>query len=189
MSKILTEKGCTKCNTVKPISEFSIRKDSKIGYTSHCKVCLSEAQKKYVERARVYKKNWKLRNKEKYRASERIRAKKKRQNDPVHATVVCLRNRIKDALKLYKKSKSSAEYLGCDLDFLRKHLESQFTEGMTWENRGYYGWHIDHIIPISSFDLSKESDLKKAFHYSNLQPLWWRDNLKKGAKLPEGKNE
>jgi hypothetical protein len=71
----------------------------------------------------------------------------------------------------------------CTMQFLRQYLESKFKSGMTWKNHGVYGWHIDHIIPISSFDLTKEEDQRKCFHYTNLQPLWAEDNMKKGNKL------
>ena len=64
---------------------------------------------------------------------------------------------------------------------LRNYLEKQFKEGMTWENYGQ--WHIDHIIPLSSFNLLDEKEVKKAIHYSNLQPLWAIDNLKKGNRI------
>jgi hypothetical protein len=70
---------------------------------------------------------------------------------------------------------------------LFKHLESKFTEGMSWSNYGYKGWHVDHIKPCASFDLSDPEEQKKCFHYTNLQPLWWYDNFKKGAKLDYAK--
>jgi hypothetical protein len=54
---------------------------------------------------------------------------------------------------------------------------------MTWQNYGYYGWHIDHIKPCASFDLRKPSEQRKCFHYSNLQPLWAKDNLQKSDKI------
>ena len=93
--------------------------------------------------------------------------------------------RIRGALRNFKANKyfSSQELVGCTLLKLRQHLESQFTTGMTWENQG--DWHIDHIMPCAAFDLTKRSEQKKCFHYTNLQPLWAIDNLKKGNKLPK----
>ena len=92
--------------------------------------------------------------------------------------------RVSSALKKYqqKKTDSSLEYLGCSIEELSEHLEKSFTGIMSWENHGVFGWHIDHIRPVSSFDLSKEDDVKTCFSYKNLQPLWWEDNLKKGNK-------
>ena len=73
--------------------------------------------------------------------------------------------------------------LGCSIEHARKHLESQFREGMKWDNHGKYGWHIDHIIPCASFDLTDPEQQKKCFNYKNLQPLWWHENLSKGSKI------
>ena len=73
------------------------------------------------------------------------------------------------------------EIIGCSKEFLKEHLEKQFTDGMTWENYGFYGWHIDHIIPLSSG--KNEDEIYKLCHYTNLQPLWWFDNLSKGSKI------
>ena len=95
-----------------------------------------------------------------------------------------LRSRLKNALcGVGKKSKRTLELLGCSVEELRKHLESQFKEGMTWTNYGKNGWVIDHIQPCVSFDLSKLSGQKKAFHYTNLQPLWEKVNLHKASKI------
>ena len=66
---------------------------------------------------------------------------------------------------------------------LKQHLESQFKDGMSWNNHGVKGWHIDHIKPCASFDLTDPEEQKKCFHFSNLQPLWWIDNLKKKDKI------
>ena len=74
----------------------------------------------------------------------------------------------------------ATSFLGCSLDELRDHLERQFQDGMTWENWGRQGWHIDHIKPLLHFDLEDEAQLRLACHYTNLQPLWWRDNIVKG---------
>ena len=78
---------------------------------------------------------------------------------------------------------SALELLGADVDFVKKYLQNKFLKGMTWDNWSRDGWHIDHIIPLSSFDLTKIEEQKKAFHYTNLQPLWAVDNLKKGDKI------
>ena len=64
-------------------------------------------------------------------------------------------------------------------EFLKEHLESQFIDGMGWDNR--VEWHIDHIIPLSS--AKTEDELYRLCHYTNLQPLWAEDNLKKGNKF------
>jgi len=93
-----------------------------------------------------------------------------------------LRGRIRAAIKSGVKTGDSIDLLGCPVDTLKRHLESQFTEGMTWDNYGFYGWHIDHIKPCASFDLTIDSEQKKCFHYSNLQPLWAKDNLQKGDR-------
>ena len=71
--------------------------------------------------------------------------------------------------------------LGCSIDELKGYLESKFENGMSWENYGKGGWHIDPIKPCASFDLRSELNQKKCFHYTNLQPLWWEDNLSKGS--------
>jgi hypothetical protein len=92
-------------------------------------------------------------------------------------------HRIKQALKGNIKYSKSSELLGCSLEDAVKHLESQFKEGMTWGNHGVKGWHIDHIKPCASFNLSDPEEQKKCFHYTNLQPLWWHENLSKGDKV------
>ena len=94
-----------------------------------------------------------------------------------------LRSRLWQAIANNTKSGSAVKDLGCSIDFLKSHLESLFIPGMTWENYGHKGWHIDHIVPISSFNLSDPEQLKQACRYTNLQPLWWFDNLSKGSKV------
>jgi hypothetical protein len=94
-----------------------------------------------------------------------------------------LRRRLIKALKKNYKNGSAVSDLGCSIDFLKQYLTSLFVSGMSWDNYGQ--WHIDHIKPLSKFDLSDQEQIKKACHYLNLQPLWAVDNLKKGAKCPE----
>ena len=80
--------------------------------------------------------------------------------------------------------------VGCSIPFLKKHLESRFKKGMSWNNRNM--WHIDHIIPISyfvkNFNFNDEKVQKKCFHYSNLQPLWKLENETKHAKVQKNLN-
>ena len=96
---------------------------------------------------------------------------------------VNLRNRINGALGGINKSASTQELLGCSVDEFVSYLESKFTDGMTWENRGRSGWHIDHIRPCATFDLTDPEQQRQCFHYTNLQPLWAKQNLSKGSKL------
>ena len=72
--------------------------------------------------------------------------------------------------------------IGCSIPRLRRHLESKFKKGMSWENYGKI-WHIDHIIPTSLIDLTIKSNQKFVFNYKNLQPLWAKDNMKKSNKI------
>lgn len=78
------------------------------------------------------------------------------------------------------------ELLGCTLEEFKSHIEKQFDDKMTWENYGAY-WHVDHIIPCASFDLTKEDDQRRCFHYTNMQPLEAHANMRKGAKMPDQK--
>ncbi len=93
-----------------------------------------------------------------------------------------LRRRLHHALKGNAKTGSAVRDLGCSIDELKLHLESKFKPGMTWENHSLLGWHIDHIKPLASFDLTNRDELLKAIHYTNLQPLWAEENMKKGSK-------
>jgi len=100
-----------------------------------------------------------------------------------------LRGRVSKALKYFNKrdKKHTFEYIGCDLEFLKKYIENKFIEGMNWENQGK--WHIDHIRPCASFNLNIEEERHKCFHYTNLQPLWEADNLSKSDKYESSEDE
>lgn len=95
-----------------------------------------------------------------------------------------LRMRVRDAVKSkgFKKLDTTMNLIGCDIYKLKEHLEKQFILGMTWENYGQKGWHIDHIKPCCKFNLLLEEEQRRCFHYTNLQPLWATDNHKKGGK-------
>lgn len=93
-----------------------------------------------------------------------------------------LRVRLISAIKGNYKVGSAVKDLGCSVEELKSYLESKFSSGMTWDNWTIDGWHIDHIKPLTSFDLIDREQLLEACHYTNLQPLWAKDNLSKGAK-------
>lgn len=100
--------------------------------------------------------------------------------DPEYKLICNLRTRLNRYLKSLngEKESSAKNILGCSPPEFRNHLEKQFKEGMTWENHGQFGWHIDHIIPLESANRNVEK-LLKLFHYTNTQPLWWKENLDK----------
>ncbi len=107
-------------------------------------------------------------------------ARQGRLEKPYYRIIATLRARLGKAVE--RKSNSTKNLLGCTIKELREHLEEQFKDGMTWNNYGVKGWHIDHIKPCIQFDLIKEEEQEKCFHYTNLQPLWAKDNLRKGGK-------
>jgi hypothetical protein len=105
----------------------------------------------------------------------------KRKKSDVNFKILCnLRTRMYDVLKENPKLSTTIKLVGCNIKQLKKHLEKQFTEGMSFDNYGK--WHIDHIKPCASFNLNKPEEQQKCFHYTNLQPLWAEDNLSKGAR-------
>ena len=141
-----------------------------------------EKRKIYYEankdKMREYKKKWYQENKDKHIKRSTNYTKQRRKTDPLFRIILNMRNMMNRAIK----TKRTEEILGCSFNELKQHLEDQFTEGMTWDNYGFYGWHIDHIVPLSHFNLLDEAEVAKANHYTNLQPLWAIDNLSKGNR-------
>ena len=119
---------------------------------------------------------------------ERIRAAERLLLQTNHQ--YALRKRVRTRINMVlrgrglRKMKKTRSLLGCSWHHLRLHIEQQFTEGMDWENKGI--WQVDHIRPLSSFDLTTEHDQRQAFHFSNLQPLWAIDNQRKSDLLEDG---
>lgn len=133
---------------------------------------------KGAERSRKYRENNKVKVREMANARERERLR----TNPKFAISQRLRRRFNCALRVClgggkNKKTSVLNLLGCSMDELLVHLESQFTEGMNWNNRDK--WHVDHIKPCASFDLTDFEQQKLCFHYTNLQPLWAFDNHSK----------
>jgi len=138
---------------------------------------------KYKEYYKNYNKQYKLDNPEKIKILNKKYRKNKLSIDPIFRLKITVRGRVYNFLKSKNivKNNKTFDIVGCTPQFLKEYLETQFTEGMSWDNHGQYGWHIDHIIPLSSANTKEE--IYKLCHYTNLQPLWAEDNLKKGNKL------
>ena len=128
------------------------------------------------DKQKIKDKERKLKNKDKAKIQQKIWLEKEK-SEPLFKIKRNLRSRLRHAVKGNTKSAKTLELLGCSVESLKIHLEKQFLDGMSWENYGLHGWHIDHIIPCDYFDLSEESEQRKCFHYSNLRPLWAKDNL------------
>lgn len=168
---------CKICCKVKNFSEF--RQVSRGGRSFyHCFECEREKQRSRYrnlspeekERQINSTKRWQKDNPEKRRAIER-----RCRNQPKQRIILNIRKRLRKFLKT--KNNNFNKDIGCTRAELVAHIESQFQESMTWENYGVFGWHIDHIVPLSKFEG------KSPNHYTNLQPLWAEDNIKKSNKV------
>lgn len=123
-----------------------------------------------------------------FRSPEHLARVRQRQraryaSDLNYHIMMCLRSAMTQAVRLYGHGKRgrSTTLLGCPIEHVIKHLESQFVPGMSWDNHGE--WHIDHRRPCASFDLTDPAQQRECFHFSNLQPLWKAENISKGARL------
>lgn len=177
--EILT-KTCNTCSTSKPISEFRMTNKSSDGHFHKCKTCWKPSVWN-KEKQKLSEKRYCDRNKEK------LKEKWKKDGQKVHRKIKSrLSNRIKDALKAksLRKDNNTMSYLGCSHVFLKKWFEFLFVEGMSWDNIGQ--WHIDHVIPCASYDLTNEDHIKQCFSWKNIRPCWEKENLEKGSQtIPE----
>ena len=105
---------------------------------------------------------------------------------PERRLSMSLRNRLNQAIRNEYKAGSAVRDLGCTINELKAHLEALFSPGMNWDNWELDGWHIDHIKPLASFDLTDREQFLEACHYTNLQPLWAKENLSKGCAVTQG---
>ena len=140
----------------------------------------TEYKKEYYLKNKEYFIKYSLDNKEHKKQYQLNWEKDQMKNNPIFKIKKILRARLNLALKGKNKSASTMELLGCSIDKLWNHLESKFEPWMTRKNHGL--WHIDHIKPCASFDLTCPVQQLACFHYTNLQPLSATDNLSKGAR-------
>lgn len=184
---------CSKCKSWKSFDSFWVDKNNTTGFFCRCIDCVNQERqsKEYKEYRSNYHQTeqYKKYHKE-YEANKRVRTEKDnearrkkekryRETNILYKLKMNCSRRIR--LCINKYNNKTIDYLGCSIIDLKKHLESQFQPGMSWENYGLKGWHIDHIIPLAS--ANTEEEIYGLFHYTNLQPLWAADNLKKSDKV------
>jgi hypothetical protein len=190
-------KICSKCGFEKSLTEFYVSIKSKDGRRPRCKHCLNTESKKYNEK----NKEKIIRIKQKYVENNKEKVKKtkkdwfdknpnyrndwvinKYKNDFLFRLINIMRARTRLFFKNKntKKNNNTFEIIGCSPEYLKEYIEKKFTEGMNWDLFGSH-IHIDHIIPLSS--ANTEEEMYKLCHYTNLQPLWAKDNLKKSNKI------
>jgi hypothetical protein len=205
-------KKCSTCGINKKLCDFHKWKFGSDGYRRVCKECRKLETKKYYknnedkvklkvaeyrknnpekvkevkqkiydrDKERILQVNKLYRENNKEKRNEYVRNRKTK--DPIFKLKHLMNSRLRIFLKSnnLKKYNKTFDIVGCDPEHLKNYLESQFKEGMSWENQGE--WHIDHIIPLSSGKTYEE--ILRLCHYTNLQPLWGIDNMKKGSKTP-----
>lgn len=206
----MKQKQCIKCNKKQKLENFHKQKASADGKSPYCKDChkqycakwrsknknkIKKQQQEYRSKNKELlnqnRKQWGKENpdkvatnakkhREKYKEKINKRRRQKRKENINFRLRTVISNRIRMALCRGSKNSTSYDLVGCSWEHLRLYLESMFSHGMTWDNYGQ--WHIDHIKPCCSFDLTDIEQQKLCFHYTNLQPLWAIDNLKKSGK-------
>lgn len=136
-------------------------------------------RRKYPEKIKQSQNNWLARNKDKV-----IEYRRKARKNPKNRAKFNLRDRFKDLMKTVKKggSTSFSKTIGCTTSQLSIHLESQLSNGMTWDNYGTH-WHVDHIIPCASFNHNDPKQVAQCWHWTNLRPLLAKDNLEKSDAI------
>lgn len=157
-------KLCSRCNETLSTSNFSINNRTHDKLSTFCRACARPNLWTTEKQREAYKK---------YDAQKR---------NKIRRNICC---RIRNALVSQKQTKNNSTviFLACDIAFLRNWLEYQFEDGMNWSNMGK--WHIDHVKPCASFDLTNEYEQKECFNWKNLRPLWGKENLLKSDKIDE----
>ena len=189
--------NCKKCRKIYRVSKSEYHQkyakkyyiDNKLSFIGYSKKRQKFNKKELIEYRKKYYKNNKtiiLINQARYNKNHKktrnIKLRNRYKIEPNYKLTVLLRTRLLKVLNRNTKTGSFIKDLGCSVEELKQYLENQFKPGMTWENWSFKGWHIDHKIPLSKFDLTVRNQFIKAAHYTNLQPLWAKENLSKGNR-------
>ena len=178
-------KKCSKCKKDRELSQFKKDITKKDGLYSSCKICVSEYRVNHYQENKEFYKNknhlYYEENSDKVKKKVKEYIYNRKEIDPLFKLKCKLRTKTYQAFKKksWTKNSSNLEMLGCDFESAKSHIESLFKKNMSWSNYGE--WHIDHIIPLSS--AKNENELKRLFHYTNLQPLWASENWIKSNKI------
>ena len=156
---------------IKPIARIKVREYYR-NNREKCIACATESRKRNIDKVKIRQRAWQ---------------KRSFKENPERKIAANLRRRLHRALSGKRRAGSAVRDLGCSVGELMKWLEGKFVEGMSWDNYGPI-WHVDHINPLSSFDLTDTEQFKLASHYTNLQPLFASDNIKKGGVRSSKKN-
>ena len=202
----MNTKICSHCKVEKDTECFTKQTENKDSLRYWCKVCIKEKaknnyinnkekinirNKKYYnknkEKISIQKKEYNTKNKTHIAIIRKEYKRKKLQTDLIFRITSNLRRRLRSILKNNQKIGSAISDLGCSIQHLRLHLELFWDEGMSWDNYGNkeWQWNIDHIKPLSKFDLTNREQLLEAVNFRNLQPLWHLDNIKKSNKVKD----
>jgi len=162
--------------------ESAIWRDENSGKVS---AASAQYRKDNPEKIKASVTKWRKNNPGKYKTRKGAYEKERRAGDINYRIMCNIRTAISSTIIGNKKAAHTEGLLGCSIGEFKNHLERLFFSGMSWDNYGRYGWHIDHIIPLSYFDFSDPEQQKRAWHYTNLRPLWAEENVRKGAKIIE----
>lgn len=171
-----------KKNNPEKIKDYFLRnKDSYQEYRDSKKEEIKSYMKDYYKNNLEKRKKYLEKNKEILSLKRNNSEKKRRDSDSLYKLKIYMRNRIWFYLKKtdIRKKNTTFELVGCNPHELKIYLEQKFNSGMSWDNQGE--WHIDHIIPLSS--AKTEEELYKLCHFTNLQPMWASENIRKGSKI------
>jgi hypothetical protein len=192
----ISQKTCSKCKITKPITEYYKIRKEKPDVRSDCKTCnklyLSRNKESKQRREKKYyaenkehicslAKMWRDNNKERTNTWQKEYKKNRYAKDAIFSIKERIRKLVLCSYLTngYSKKSRTHEILGCSWEEFKVHIENKFTEGMSWENRSE--WHLDHITPVSWG--RTEEEIIALNHYTNFQPLWAQENLKKGNKF------
>jgi hypothetical protein len=189
------------CGQLKPLEDFHFSKITNDSFDNLCRICRKavkdqHANKPHIrEKRRIYSMKPALKQKRKiysqtHKAERNEYEKRKRREDPLFKLKHSIRTRTNNFLRCRGISKGTKmeKLIGCPWYELRIHIEKQFSPGMTWKNHSRTGWHVDHIIALSTLtdeDIKDSAKVNALFHYSNLRPLWYDDNIRRTPKHPK----